>query len=44
MKINNRFYSEHRGDRNLIIFLDKPFWIVGDNSLETIRNCRKIID
>lgn len=36
MKINNRFYSEHRGDRNLIIFPDKPFWIVGDNSLETI--------
>lgn len=36
MKIHNRFYSEHRGDKNLIIFPDKPFWIVGDNSLETI--------
>ena len=36
MKINSRFYSEHRGDKNLIIFPEKPFWIVGDNSLETI--------
>lgn len=36
MKINNKYYSEHRGNRNLIIFPDKPFWIVGDNSLETI--------
>ena len=34
MKIKTRYYSFKRDKKNLIIFPEKPFWLVGDDSLE----------
>ena len=34
MKIKTRYCSFKRDKRNLIIFPEKPFWLVGDHSLE----------
>ncbi len=34
MKIKTRYCSFKRDKNNLIIFPEKPFWLVGDDSLE----------
>ena len=34
MKIKTRYCSFKRDKKNLIIFPEKPFWLVGDDSLE----------